>query len=83
MASRAPFALRGASEPVQHDEEAPLLLEYDREMQRNRMMVDGMWIDVVDAASELAAETLMTRTNGATMTAFPPGSGNYKLDDDK
>ena len=84
MSAVRPFALRGATDAVSTNRnEERLELRYDPKLQRNEVLIGDSWIDVTAADGPVSATTLLTMTGGATMTEVNPGSGAYKLDDDR
>jgi hypothetical protein len=76
------FALDSAQQDHPSDATAPHL-EFDRELQRNRLLVGDRMIDICDAGSMVEGRELLTMTKGSTMTQVPgERPGTYKLDDD-
>lgn len=81
MSHNTPFAFAGRVRSPQERCEERLEMSFDPGLQRNRVKLNERWADVVDVQTDLAATTLLTMTQGATMTQFDPGQ--YKLDDDR
>lgn len=59
-------------------------LKYDYELQRNRLLYEGTWLDIATCPDYIAADTFFTMTSYATMTRLPGEVGEgSKLDDDQ
>lgn len=86
MPTLKPFLVQFAVDSAQEDdlgEATAPHLEYDQELQRNRVLIGDQMIDIAEAGSMLEGRELLTMTKGSTMTQVPgERPGSYKLDDD-